>query len=715
MGATTIFNNNYMLTYYFVLFFLLALSSISYLIAKRLHVPYTVFLVVIGVVLGAVSLAPGLGFLTAFKLTPDLLFYIFLPTLIFESAYNINIRRVMENNTIIWLFAVLSLVISAGAIAFLLSFIFPTVGLEVPFIILLLFGALISATDPVAVLALFKEYGAPRRLSLIFEGESLFNDATAVALFLIVLEIALFGYKGVSSISEGILTFTTMIIGGIVFGLFMGGLFTRLISMTKSNEMVSIVLTIVLAHTTFISSEAISHYAHFGDFHLIISSIIATTVASLVMGNYGRSKISPHAEEFVEKFWGIFAFIANSLVFILIGLIFVELPASVPSLMFPIVITILVVAFSRALSIYPVAEVYNLFAKKEKYVPRSWQHLLSWGSLRGALAITMVLLIPSDFTVPGWTLPYSVQEFLLALTVGCIFATLFIKATTINYFIKKLGLDALTSLEKLEYAQARALIHRTVLARLDSFHTKGYIDSKTYTALTKTHKSDFDKYCADCSNTDKKDHAVMDRTLRLHAIGIERKYLKDLFAYDEITEPVYKRIAGKLTLQFEAIERNTAIKNLSQYKDRMDVFEILSDLFLKLFVPWRSRELAIEEQYMYYRAQTIISRKVLKELDALTDNKESGMLLSLTSLSEVIETYQTFKEGAKEKMKSIEKDNPEIIHNLNTSLAKKGIAKVEEHILEELSSKELVTPKLAITIKNDLEMEDELEADAHKK
>ncbi len=700
-----------MLTYYFVLFFLLALSSVSYLIAKRLQVPYTVFLVVIGVVLGALSLVPGFGFFTEFKLTPELLFYIFLPTLIFESAYNINIRRVMENNTIIWLFAILSLVISAGAIAFLLSLIFPAIGLEVPFIILLLFGALISATDPVAVLALFKEYGAPRRLSLIFEGESLFNDATAVALFLIVLEIAMFGYKGVTSISEGMLTFSTMIVGGIAFGLLMGGVFTRLISMTKSNEMVSIVLTVVLAHTTFISSEAISHYAHFGDFHLIISSIIATTVASLVMGNYGRSKISPHAEEFVEKFWGIFAFIANSLVFILIGLIFVELPANVPSLIIPIGITILVVAFARALSIYPVAEAYNAFAKEEKKVPRSWQHLLSWGSLRGALAITMVLLIPSDFTVPGWALPYSVQEFLLALTVGCIFATLFIKATTINYFIKKLGLDALTALEKLEYAQARALIHRTVLARLDTFHAKGYIDANTYTTLTETHRGDFAKYCADCSDTDKSDHAIMDRTLRLHAIGIERKYLKDLFAYDEITEPVYKRIAGKLTLQFEAIEKNAPLEDLSKYKDKMDVFEIISDVFLRFFVPWRSRELAIEEQYMYYRAQTIISRKVLKELDTLTDDKESEMLLSLSSLNEVKKIYETFKDGAKEKMRNLETEHPEIIHALNTTLAKKGIAKVEEHILEELSSKELITPKLVITIKNDLERED---AEAHR-
>ncbi len=344
----------------------------------------------------------------------------------------------------------MSLLISAFFIAIALLGVFHLLNFQLPFIVLLLFGALISATDPVAVLALFKEYGAPRRLSLIFEGESLFNDGTAVALFLIVLEIALVGYHGVASIGEGIFLFSTMVIGGIGFGTFMGAVFAKAIEYTRSNESVSIMLMMVLAHITFILSELISEHLAIAGQEIKFSSIIATTIAAMMIGNYGRYKISPRAGGFVEKFWGQFAFIANSLVFILIGLLFSTLPFSIVSFSIPIIITVLIVALGRALSIYPTIAFVNRL-KKEEPIPRSWQHLLAWGSLRGALAVTLVFLIPDTYIPEGWGYVFTPKEFILALTIGCIYATLFIKATTIGHFIKKLNIDRLHRMEEVEY------------------------------------------------------------------------------------------------------------------------------------------------------------------------------------------------------------------------------------------------------------------------
>ncbi len=208
---------------------LLAIASAVYFIAKKIHTPYTVLLVATGFLLVPLSRIPFFSFIREFSLTPTMLFYVFLPILIFESAYNMNTRRLMENIRSISLLAIVSLIISAVFIAFAIYFIFGFFGFYVPFILALLFGALISATDPVAVLALFKDFGAPRRLSLILEGESLFNDGTAVALFLVLLEIAVDGFHGLTSVTEGVFLFTTMAFGGIVFGAVMGMIFAKAI------------------------------------------------------------------------------------------------------------------------------------------------------------------------------------------------------------------------------------------------------------------------------------------------------------------------------------------------------------------------------------------------------------------------------------------------------------------------------------------------------
>ena len=172
------------------LFLMLAISSVSLFFAKRIKLPHTVLLVGIGVVLALLSSLPHFGFLDDLTLTPELLFFIFLPTLIFESAYNIHIKHLTSDALIITILSVVSLIVSALLIAFGLDIVLTLVGFDIPFILSLTFGAIISATDPVAVLALFKEYGAPRRLSLILEGESIFNDGTGVALFLVILAIA---------------------------------------------------------------------------------------------------------------------------------------------------------------------------------------------------------------------------------------------------------------------------------------------------------------------------------------------------------------------------------------------------------------------------------------------------------------------------------------------------------------------------------------------
>lgn len=681
----------------------LALSSFAVFWARSLKIPHTVLLVALGVGIGLLSTLKGFGFLESFHLTPEVLFYIFLPILIFESAYNISARKLAESSLPITLLAIVSLVISTLAVGFGLTWSLSFIGIELPLIIALLFGALISATDPVAVLALFKEFGAPRRLALIFEGESLFNDATGVALFLVMLEIVLVGWNGFSTVGDGVLTFTLMIINGIIFGILCGVVFAKAIQWTRANEQASIALTFVLAFCTFLGADLLTHHLHIGEQKIYVSAIIATTIASIIMGNYGRPKIHPKAEEFVDKLWGQLAFVVNSVVFIMVGILFVDIPFASGEVLLPIILAIVIVALGRALSIYPVVGVYNVFASAKQRIPLAWQHLLSWGSLRGALAVTLVLMIPADLAIPGWTLETSPREFILALTIGCIFFTIFVKATTIQALMGYLKLNRMTDEERVAFVEASALTHREVRERLHTFHERGYITNTTFTKLLAEHKDEYEKACASLRETSAE--TTMDynsRVLRVYAIGIETIALKELYQYGEVSEATFKRIMGKLTVQQDDIEHGILEASATTIDGR-DIFERAMSKLAGLFTTPSSDDIAAE-QYSYYRAQSIIARKVLKEMGKMNP-EDAASIFSADSMTHVITLYTQFREGSQAKMEAIALAHPVLTEKLGETFATRGVAKVEEHVLEELYERRFITPKLFVTLKEKFHVE----------
>lgn len=682
------------LTYLLALFVLLAVASVTYFAAARLKVPYTVLLVAVGLLLVPVADIPLFAFLKDFQLTPELLFYVFLPILIFESAYNIRVRKLQDNVVSISALAVVSLLISTAFIAVVLHYLFAWLGMPVPPLVLLLFGALISATDPVAVLALFKEYGAPRRLALIFEGESLFNDGTAVALFLVLLEVAFKGYHGVATVGEGLFLFTSMVVGGVVFGVLMGAVFSKLIESMRSNENVSIILMLVLAHVTFILSELISHHAVIGGVEFKVSAIIATTIASIVMGNYGRYKVAPHAEEFVEKFWGQFAFMVNSLVFILMGLLFAALPIDVLQFTLPIVVTVLVVAVGRALSIYPVVAVLN-WLKLEEPIPASWQSLLAWGSLRGALAVTMVLMIPAEWRPEGWAYDFAPRDFVMALTIGCIYATLFIKALTIGPMMQRMGLNQLGDVEKIEYRDASAYIYSHVMQRLDALKAKGYIDAASYKTVS-------DKLAAVHAAAQKR-FKVSDKpqlthaAINIHALGIERYYLHDLFVHGEVTDWVVRRIQSMINNQIDKLEHGDVLAEhpgsvKGDWLDRlMNWLHGLSP---------RHKQRAFVEKFLYYRAKAIISRKVVKEMTEFSETNVK--LFAPDEVKPVIDRYRSYNRAAEAQVAKLLADHGAELHKVNAELAACAADKHQHQLLDDLLHRELVTPKVHISLRHRL-------------
>ncbi len=678
-------------------FILLALSGAAYFAANKTGIPHTVILVVLGVFLIPLSHVSGFGYLDTFRLTPELLFYIFLPTLIFESAFNMNIRRLSADAVPVAILSIVSLLVSAFVVAGAIWLILPLVGLPLSFPIAFVFGALISATDPVAVLALFKEYGAPRRLAMIFEGESLFNDGTSFALFLIAIEIAVKGTFSTGTLLEGTLSFVLMIVGGALFGLILGGLFSKAIGYAKSNESVAITLMLVLAHTTFLLSEFVSEHVVIAGFPVHLSSIIATTIAAMVVGNYGRAKLPQHAEAFIEHFWGQIAFFANSLVFILIGTLAVSLPLNSHGLILPILLVILIVVVARALSIYPVVGAWNRLAEPFGAIPLAWQHLLAWGSLRGALAVTMALLIPTDWMISTPVYTGSVHDVLLAFTTGCIFATLFVKATTIGPMMRHLKVDRLNPLEQAEHDVARAHIYANVTAHIDSFGTKGYLPKAVAKNLHDRYAERFAESKTAC------DEACLqtglgNAALRIWAIGVEKQALSTLYRYGEIDEPVYKRILDKLTIRLEHAEAGYSSSEIHLAFDR-DIFEWFA-LQARRVLRTKMNPSEPRTSYMYYRALSILASKAIKELQTL--KKMHDPVFPAALIEETIAVYETFRGHTLETLRAVEKTNAELASELSRDLAGRAVLKVEERILDEFYDREAVTPKVYLGLRTEL-------------
>lgn len=683
------------------LFSLMLISLAVFMLAQKMRIPYTVLLVIAGSALAPLAHIEGFSFITSFDLTPELLFFVFLPILIFESAYNIKVDNILDNIRAISLLAVVGLLISTCFIGVSCFYLFRLIGLEIPIIVTLLFGAIISATDPVAVLSIFKEYGAPHRLTLIFEGESLFNDGTAFAIFLVFLEILMHGYAGYSTVLGALLNLIVMVFGGIAFGLAMGFLFSKLIEWVKGNEHLEITMTLLVAHFTFILTEFVSEDMSLWGQKLGLSSIIATMVASMVIGNYGRFKMSTDVEAYMEKFWGYFGFVTNSLVFILMGLLFVTLSIDLHVAILPIMLSIVVVAIGRALSIYPVLGLLNL-TKKEEPIPLQWMHLLSWGSLRGALAVVMVLLIPDDVALPGWDYDFSVKDFVSAITIGCIYFTLLLKATTIGKVMNKLGIDALTDYEEIGYYKSKALIFDETLHTLNKLRAEKKINDQQYKALrVDYHKRHMAFISADNKEKFSNASELTESLLRLFILGTEKGELKASFSRGEIDEKIYKKILNMLDIQMDRVEQGRSQLSAVNEKFPIDGFEKFINKMRRLFfLP--AHGLQPQELFIYHRTQHQLLETVVERLESLKHTSLIEVFDDDEALQQTLQLYTELAANTKQKLDTMLASNYELLERFNDIAARNALDAQQIETLTFLSENEIITDKLYIMLRKEL-------------
>lgn len=632
------------------LFVLITLSTVVFFAARRFNLPYTVLLVTVGLFIVPIVNLPYLknilGFLDDMVLTPELLFYIFLPILIFESGFNMNIQKILSSAWVISLMSVISLLISTLLIAVSLYFLMPVIGINMPLSIALLFGALISPTDPVAALSIFKAAGVPTRLANIFEGESLLNDGTAMALFFVMLGIATTGFHGSETVLHGFIEFSLMVFLGIGFGLLMAAVFSYALRFTKSNEFVTVTLMLISAHIVFILCEMINQS---GVVH--ISPIIATAVSSLFMGNYSRRILVPRVDEYLSKLIEHIAFVVNSLVFLMAGFLFASAGVDFIELWLPILITVIVVAIARVISIYSVTFPLSL-TKLEEPIPSSWQKLLAWGSLRGALSIIIVMLIPKDFTVPGWTLEYSPHDFLLALTIGCILATLFIKAPLIKPIMEKLGITNSNPLTEAHEADFAIYYLMKQMSQLDEYKTKRFLSDEQYNlAANKVTDKLKEAEAQRQEIVAKYGMDLFKQSLHMAMVNVEKTMLKRLLSNNEVSEKTFRKIYSKLNGRLNKIEDSKESTNrINNHRNHSDIFEHMVNFIQTPFE--RNRELTRLQRLEYYRAQMVIANKAINVVEEMQTGLNAPVFLS-DAYDDLVSLYRVYKQRSRKKAEDL--------------------------------------------------------------
>lgn len=682
---------------------LLLIASLLHHFAKVIKFPYTILLFICGAWFGLLNWLLWSPIPINIQLTPELLFFVLLPILIFESGYNINYDKLSRNYLPIRSLATFWVIVCAWIIWVWVRWMWWLMGYPIPLSITILLWIIISATDPVAVLSLFKNLWVPKRLRLIFEWESLFNDGTAIALFLVVLATLISWNMWINSLFTWIWQFIWMIVFGIALGSIFGIIFSLLLKRINNNAVAEIGLVVLLWHVVFFSSEYISHAFVHVWIPLTISWVIATAYAAVIIWNYGKTKISPKVESSIHQFIEFFAFLSNGTIFLLMGLIIQEQSVSTLYQVRPIaVVTIIVMMIARAISVYSTIWITNYFARKP--IPLDWQHTLVRWSLRWVISLIMVFLIPSDLIIPWWWFEFSPQEFLLTLTITVILFSLVVQWLSMKRLTRKLKLNKFYDLEEFEQYESEMIVYHRILKKIHMMKAEYHIAHETSDILEEKYIAKFDESKLKMElflGNSKNSRELVKQALALHALWIEKQYIREMFKYNEIPENLYHYMMRKIDVQESRLRLGT--KQIRWFK-KWDYLRAKSkwDPIMRLIDTLHSTNNCCHDSYIISRTRLIVTSKVI---ESLWDLRDIDFWYDPEMLEAPMKLYQKFHYNAHREINHLKIEWDNEIDDIDSILLNKWLAKTEEIVIKDLLHKDMITEKIYKHFMNEVEEE----------
>ena len=420
-------------------------------LAAYLKLPPPVLLGVVGVALGGFPAVlshlgwsarsdPFADIFVELPVSSATFIYVFLPLLVFEAGIVTDVRRTLQDAAPILLLAIVATLITTAVIGLAL---WPLAGISL--VVCLLLGAVVATTDPAAVIAIFRDVGAPARLTRLVEGEALLNDAAAIALFAVLLGMLVNARE--PNIGSGLREFFVSFIGGGVLGLLAGRALLAVIPWVRDDRLAEATLTLALAYGVFIAAERLFH----------VSGVVAVLGSGLTVSALGRSRIAPYNWSFLTDLWDQIAFWARSLVFILASILVPRLLGDVGLHDLTLVAVLVSAAFAARILVLFVLVPPLEFLKLTEPISSAYKLAITWGGLRGALTLVLALAATENAAPSP-----EVKRFVAVLATGLVLFTLFVNGTTLRLVIGLLGLDRLSPRNQVLRDQVLALSYAEV-------------------------------------------------------------------------------------------------------------------------------------------------------------------------------------------------------------------------------------------------------------
>lgn len=662
-------------------FGLLFISAITLAITKRFKFPFTIILTLVGMTLSwlgsryPVIFAP----MADLQVSSGLIFFVFLPTLIFESSLNLDVRRLRHNLDAVLLLAGPGLLLSALIIGMLIG------GLtNIPYPSAFLLGAILSATDPVAVIALFKQLGAPQRLTVMVEGESIFNDATSMVSASVLLGIigsaeAVTGY----TVAGGIVDFALLFLGGALLGWVLGLLTGMVIGKVASDPFIEITLTVVLAYFSFLLAEEVFH----------VSGVMAVMAAGLTVGSWGRMKISPAVRHRFEGFWEYMVAVANALIFLMMGLRLERVSLlAVGGLLLLVIFAVLISRAAVVFGLLPIGG--RLIGAKP--VSGSYQIILFWGGLRGAVALAIVMGLPA----------FHNKELFGTLVMGVVLFTLLAQGLTIRPLMHRLGLDRLPLIDRLGRVETDLAATRRASRGIRELQEGGGM----FSASLASHLQSECMLMADqMQNTiaelrcNELDPDLERRYLFIRTFTEERICYAEMFSSGHLSERAFRRLDLNVDLQLDKLRykgvfmfvqphplrRFRARDALTNFVDRVPGGARLAEHLREVRVA-----VDYEEAWGHYHA----SSRVLKHLKEITAVEAIPEHL----VKEITAQYEHWRKQAQRRLDQVAAQYPDFYGATQNRLGKRMILLAAAKETKEQARRGTIQPGVAESMQEEI-------------
>lgn len=518
------------------LVFLLFIAALVAIFVRQFrHIPYTTALVIVGLVLALFPNFLQLDF------SSDVILAVLVPPLLFEATLHVPWARLKADLNVILLLAIGGTLLGTFMVG---GVVMLTLG--IPLAAALAFGALISATDPVAVITFFRSLGVNKRLGILVEGESLFNDGTAIVLFNMALLVGVIGVDSFGP-AQALQEFLLVSLGGIGVGLVMGYIVSVLILKNVDDHLIETATTVALAFGSYVVAESFGKFIGVPTLHL--SGILAVVAAGLMVGNIGLQNTSPSTRLTLDNFWEFAAYLTNSIIFLAIGLE-IQL-VQLTTFLVPILVAVVTVLLSRAMIVYATTAVYSRLSPK-KQIPVPFRHVMFWGGLRGAISLALALSLDADIFGADYALELRVMTF------GVVLFTLLVQGTTIEGLIKRLKLsEKPTQQIELQRRQARLYAKRAGKLELDRLRKDGILYGDMWQAMGEVYDEEInasrDKLLAHLQH-----YPEMEQELFLQAredvLKAERRAVSDAQRRGLITEEVHSEMIEELNNRLAALD-----------------------------------------------------------------------------------------------------------------------------------------------------------------